>query len=453
MISTLRLPCGAAVAAETAQGARSFAAGFWFPIGSRHEAPHERGFVHFVEHMTFKGTARRSAAGISREIDRVGGYINAFTDRDSLCLHCQVPGAHWRLALDVLADMALGSIFRAEDFEREREVIASEILSAGDDPEECSHDEFLSAIWPGDPLSRKIAGEPEDVRRIARDSLYAFYQSEFSPWQLLVTSSGPVSSVDVAEELSRILDGVVDRAASLRPPLSSRAASQPRAGTTPLFSAAGGYVRADMEQVHFYDAVQLDPPFGRDDYFSLSALNGAIGEASSSRLFVSLREDKGLCYSVYSGFAISRTECLWLASAIVSPDNLPALAAEMDRQLDDAAEKGLGDEECADAVGRLSGSFELALEDTDFRMRRIARQIFFSGEAMTPEEERESIARLGPAELNAACARLLGGRSHARFAYGGLSRKAARATGLDKAKVPGPAPAKLSGISAAARRG
>jgi len=208
-----------------------------------------------------------------------------------------------------------------------------------------------------------------------------------------------------------------------------------------------------MEQVHFYEAVQLEPPFGQDDYFSLSALNGAIGEAASSRLFLSLREDKGLCYSVYSAFSMSRTECLWMASANVSPARLPELAAGMDRQLDEASESGFSGEECADAVSRLSGSFELSLDDTDFRMRRIARQIFFSGEAMTPEEERESIIRLGRAELNAACANLLRGRKRARFAYGDLSRRAARASGLEKEKVSGLALAKLSDTSVAARRG
>ncbi len=418
MIPTLRLPCGASLVAETAEGARSFAAGFWFSIGSRHEAPRERGFVHFVEHMAFKGTAKRSAAEISREIDRVGGYLNAFTDRDSICLHCQVPAASWRLALGVLADMAFNSVFNPLDLEREREVIISEILSAADDPEECSHDEFLSSIWPGDPLSRKIAGEPRDIRRAGRDELWAFYKAEFSPRSLLVAASGPVPPDYVGDELARLLgDGV-------------ELPSMPRAETSPSFLPVDDYVRAEMEQVHFYEGIQLEPPFSEDDYFALSAVNGAIGEASSSRLFLSLREDRGLCYSVYSAFAMSRTECLWMASANVSPAQLPELAAEMDRQLDELAERGLDDSECADAVARLSGSFELSLEDTDFRMRRIARQLLFSGQAMTDEEMRDGIARLGSQELNSSCRRLLRGRDRARFAYGGLSRRTARASGL-----------------------
>ncbi len=460
MIPTLRLPCGAALAAETAEGARSFAAGFWFPIGSRHEAPRERGFVHFVEHMAFKGTSGRSAAAISREIDRVGGYLNAFTDRDSICIHCQVPASRWRLALDVLSDMAFNSVFKAEDFEREREVIVNEILSARDDPEERSHDEFLGSIWPSDPLARKIAGEPEDIRRITRDELYGFYRAEFSPRSLLVTASGPVPVADLAEELSRLAFASGADAGAVG---GAREGGEPggaqRACVAPRFSATRGFSRADMEQVHFYEAIQLDSPFSEEDYYALAAFNGALGEASSSRLFLSLREDKGLCYSVYSAFAMSRTECLWMASANVSEAQLPALSAEMDRLLDEAAEGGLTEEESADAVSRLVGSFDLALEDTDFRMRRIARQVLFSGGtgdadgaagAQEPDEARASMARLDQGDLNAVCSRLLEGRERARFAYGSLSRRTARASGLVAAK---PSETGRPGLAKAARRG
>mgnify|MGYP001382800758 CR=1 FL=1 len=105
MVSEIALPRGALLLEETAEGARSFAVGFWFPLGSRHEAPAERGFTHFVEHLVFKGSARRSAQDFAREVDRVGGYLNAFTERDSLCFHCVVPSRHWRLALDILVDL------------------------------------------------------------------------------------------------------------------------------------------------------------------------------------------------------------------------------------------------------------------------------------------------------------------------------------------------------------
>ena len=422
MIPNLRLPGGAALAAEEAEGARSFAVGFWFPVGSRHEAPRERGFVHFVEHMVFKGSDRRSAAELSRAIERVGGYLNAFTDRDSICVHCQVPAAQWRLALDILADMAFGSIFRLEDFEREREVIISEILSARDDPEECSHDEFLASIWPGNPLSLKIAGEPEDIKRITRDALYDFYRSEFVPSRLLVTAAGPVPAAHVALELGRLFDALpADR-------LSRKA--QARLEATPEFSAGRSFRKVSMEQVHYYEAVQIEGPFSEDDYYALSALNGELGESSSSRLFLSLREEKGLCYSVYSGFAIARTECLWMASASASSEVLPELVSEMDSQLDKAAVSGLTGKECEDAIARLVGGFDVALDDPDFRMRRIARQILFSGQAETEEEARMRMLGLSGAAINAMCDRLLKGRERSRFAYGKLSRREAKASGL-----------------------
>lgn len=426
MIPNLRLPGGAALAAEKAEGARSFAVGFWFPLGSRHEAPRERGFVHFVEHMAFKGSSRRSAAELSRTIERVGGYLNAFTDRDSICVHCQVPASEWRLALDILVDMAFSSVFREEDFARERDVIVSEILAGLDDPEECSHDEFLASIWPGDPLSLKIAGEPEDIGRITRDALYDFYLSEFVPSRLLVTSAGPVSADEVQAELARLLEALpADRLAR---------AAQARPEGSPEFSAGRSYRRVAMEQVHYYEAVQMAGPFSEDDYYALSALNGEIGESSSSRLFLSLREDKGLCYSVYSAFAMSKTECLWMASASASSEVLPELAAEMDKQLDRAAESGLTDTECDDAIARLAGGFDVALDDPDFRMRRIARQILFSGQAETEGEARSRMLGLSGEAVNSMCERLLVGRERSRFAYGRLSRRDAKKSGLGAAR-------------------
>jgi len=344
-------------------------------------------------------------------------------------VHCQVPAARWKLALDLLSDMIFSSSFGSEDFEREREVIVSEIRSARDDPEECSHDEFLSAIWPGDPLSRKIAGESEDIRRITRDALYDFYRAELSPSRLLITAAGPILPADVADALSRLLDALPNGEGVQR-----SVAATARTEAAPSFTLSSAYKSADMEQVHFYEAIQLNPPFTEKDFYALSALNGAIGDASSSRLFLALREDRGLCYSVYSAFAMTKTECLWMAAANASASVLPELASEMDRQLDKAADEGLSEEECGDAVSRLVGSFDVALDDPDFRMRRIARQILFSETADSADEARSRMSSLKSEDINAACSRLLKGRRRARFAYGKLSRRAAKESGLEPAK-------------------
>ena len=421
------LPRGAVLAAERAEGARSFAAGLWFPLGSRHEAPHERGFVHFIEHMAFKGTARRGAEELSRAVDRVGGYLNAFTDRDSICLHCLVPAGEWRLAIDVLADMAFCSTFSREDFEKEREVIVAEILSARDDPDERSHDELLARVWPGDPAALKIAGEPEDLRRADRDSLFDFYRRAFAPSALLAAAAGPVPPEDVATELAARIEAL---APGGPPPFPTRPS------VTPRFEPSRVYRSAPMEQVHYYEVVQLDPPFVEGDYYALSALNGAIGEASSSRLFQSLRERRGLCYSVYSAFSMEKSECLWMASANVSPDQLPELGKELGNELDAIAERGLTDRECEEASTRLAGSFEIALDDPDFRMRRLARQASFTGSILSEEETSSRLRAVGPGEIRDMSRRLLAGRDRARFAYGRKSARAAKALGLDRDDAP-----------------
>lgn len=420
--TVLRLPRGAALAAEYASGTRSFAAGFWFPLGSRHEAVHERGFVHFVEHMTFKGTARRSSGTLSREIDRVGGFMNAFTDRDSICLHCLVPASQWRLALDVLVDMAFFSLFEDDDFEREREVIVSEILAARDDPEESAHDEFLAAIWPGDPMARKIAGEPEDLASVTREALYSFYQGNFGPSNLIATAAGPVEPANVASELSVLLSS---------PGFDGRASAARRLERSPRFSSAREYRKASIGQVNYFEAMQLEPPFSFSDYYAFAALNGAIGEATSSRLFQSLREEQGLCYSVYSIFAMGRSECLWFAAANVSLEKLPRLAAEMERILDELEKEPLSEPECNDARSRLLGSFEIALDDPDFRMRRLARQVLFSDSCLTAEETLEIILGLDSETIDAARCRLFSGSQRARFAYGKRTAAAAAALGLE----------------------
>jgi len=420
--TVLRLPRGAALAADYAAGTRSFAAGFWFPIGSRHEAAHERGFVHFVEHMAFKGTSRRSASLLSREIDRVGGFMNAFTDRDSICLHCLVPATHWRLALDVLADMAFFSLFDALEFEREREVIISEILAAQDDPEESAHDHFLAAIWPGDPLARKIAGEPEDLTAVTREALYAFYRENFGPGNLLVTAAGPVDPAAVASELGSILSSAS---------FDERPLAAPRAEATPHFETVREYRKASIGQVNYFEAIQLDPPFSTADYHAFAALNGVIGEAASSRLFQSLREEQGLCYSVYSAFSLGRSELLWFASANVSLGKLPRLAAEMGRIVEALGEKSLTEEEFAEVRSRLLGAFEIALDDPDYRMRRLARQVLFADSYLTTDETLAIIDNLDFAAVDAARLRLFSGRTRARFAYGKRTAAAARELGLE----------------------
>lgn len=428
MIPEIALPRGARLLTEAAPGARSFAVGFWFPIGSRHEAPDERGFVHFVEHMVFKGSSRRNARDIAREVDRVGGYLNAFTERDCLCFHCTVPVSAWRLALDVLVDMVFAASFPEDEFERERDVIRSEIIAADDDPEEASHDAFVSRIWAGDPVGLKIAGETADIDAASRDAVYDFYRSRITPSLLIVSASGPLPNEEVAAELARLIDALPSAGASA-------GAARPPENPTPAFVPARDFEAARTNQVFLYEAVQFEGDFGQDDYYALSVLNGALGESMSSRLFQGLREERGLCYSVYSTFALGRKAGLWMAAASSSARLFPPLLSGLEDELDRlaAAASGappqvcgpgapaaglLSEEEIAESVSRIAGSFDVALDDPEYRMKRIARQWIYDGSALDEAETRACILAVDKRAVDGMTERLFAGRERARFAYG-----------------------------------
>jgi len=431
MIQPIALPRGGLLLEEAARGARSFALGFWFPLGSRHEAPSERGFVHFVEHMVFKGSSRRSAQDFAREVDRVGGYLNAFTERDTLCFYCIVPAPQWRLAVDILSDLVFGATFPVEEFEREKTVIVSEILASGDDPEEASHDAFIERIWPGHPLAWKIAGEVEDAEATTRDALYDFYRRELDPSRLVVSASGPTGDGLLVDELGR-------RLAAL--PARTEAPRRPASESAPPFTACHSFLAAPTSQVYLYEAIPVPGPYTSDDYYILSVLNGALGESVSSRLFQDLREKRGLCYSVYSTFSVERGIGLWLAQASSSAKLFPRLLEALDGQIDRLASGAggfLSEEEVSESISRIEGSFELALEDPEYRMKRLARQQLCNGFVLDDEETKARILAVKKADVDAFTERLFAGAVRARFAWGRRSAGVERAMGARSDGVSG----------------
>jgi predicted Zn-dependent peptidase len=412
MVEAISLPRGASLLAERVEGLRSFSAGFWFPVGSRHEAPRERGFVHFIEHLFFKGTESRSALDIARAVDRVGGYLNAFTERDTLCVHCTLPARHWRLALDILADLCFRSTFPAEEVEREREVIVSEILASLDDPEETAHDLLLERIWPGDPLARPIAGTEDEVRAASRDDLVAFRESMLGTDRLVVTAAGPIEGADLAGALETLLIQANQGRSKSLPDF-----------VEPTFVASVGEAQARLSQSYLFVAVPLHPPFAPEDFYVMSALNGAFGESMSSRLFQKLREREGLCYSVASGFTMGRSEGLWVAQASSSARLFPALVEIADL----GAARPLSEEEVSESISRLEGSYDLALEDSEFRMKRLARQAMLTDEVLDVEETRGRILAVDAGAVAAMTDRVFASAPMAVFAYGNMGTRARKA--------------------------
>jgi len=396
LIEPIALPGGAKLLLERVGGTSSASIGFWYPYGSRDEAPAERGASHFCEHMMFKGTPSRSARDIAREIDRVGGYLNAFTERECVCFHCTVPSSAVPVALRVLCDMVLRSSFDEAEFDKEKGVIVSEIVSADDDPEEAAFDAYLGSAWPGHPISRKITGEAAEVALLERDGVRDFYARRFMPDGLVVAVAGSVDP----EAVRGLLEDGLSLAARLplsaeRPP---RPAPAPSSGDAPAFRPASAWKKADVRQVILHCGLSVPCGRGLSEYDALTAFNCAFGDSMSSRLFQRIREDKGYCYSVFSFFSLARDASLWTVTGSSTRLSFPRFLDAVLGEIRALASDPLSDAEIDEAILHLSGSALIASEDMEHRMKRMARQYLADGKAYSTDECAAALA-LTPKEI------------------------------------------------------
>lgn len=351
---------------DTMPQASGLAIGLWFSVGSAYERDGERGLSHFVEHMVFKGAGERSAEELSRAIDRVGGYLNAFTERETVCLHCLIPVRHAQLALGILLDMAYRPRFDIKEFEREKDVIINEILAAEDDLEEAAQDEFFASAYSGHPASRRIAASVSDIRGASFETLRAFHDERFVRGSLTVSVAGAV----IPDDIARMVESAL-------PSSRGTAAMAPYDPGPVHFKRTRRMVKAQGSQVFLFSGLPIDLSVSEDDFWRYSAASSAYGESMSSRLFMHIREEKGLCYSVSSAFSLSKLAGLWGVASSTRPAQLPRLIeayAEESRLL---FERGLTEVELQESVSRIKGILELAKDDTEYRMKKMARQYMF----------------------------------------------------------------------------
>lgn len=443
MIRPIHLPEGPVLLSERRRDASSFSISINFPFGSRNEAPSNRGFVHFVEHMLFKGTARHDAAALWRRVERTGGYANGATDRDSVCIYCCVPHEEWRLAVELIAEAAFSSTFPRDEFEREKQVVLSEILQLEDEIEEKAYDAFLSRFWPDQAVAAPIAGTSREVEAVDRDSLYSFYRANFAPPYAVVSASGDVDGGLLAEVLERALEQagedrrrlVGDTPPAAGPPPDSSLGSS--AGgefallptVTPAPRSYRGYTTAPASQAYYFDAIQLDPPLAMKDFFGLGAVNSVLGDASSSRLFQKVREKLGLAYAVQSSFSFSKSESLVSIQVAASERKLAACVSTVEEETEKFFSVGITEDELAEAKSRIAGGFLLSLEDPEFRTRRLASWYMAIGEVPDIGEERAACLATGMDEVASLLGRLAAA-PRGRYAYGRIAPGAAAALSL-----------------------
>ena len=429
MVTQSILPAGATLWSEGRRDSPSFAISVWFPFGSRNEAPETRGFVHFVEHMLFKGTTRHDAYSIWRRIERTGGYLNGFTDRDCVCVYCCVPAADWRLATDLIVDLAFGSIFPEAEFEKERDVILAEISQVEDDVEESAFDAFLAKYWRGNPVSLSIAGSHAEVGAIGRDRLFGFYARNFVPGRAFIAATGGgFSELELADAIGRAILETPNGAAF---PKNGANRKTELSGdlidsSTPVATAFRGYTKAPASQIYYFEALQINPPLVPTDYFGLSVINSVLGEASTSRLFQRVREKLGLAYTVQSSLSWAGTEAVLAIQAVTGNKQFERCVSAIGEETERLYSQGLREEELAEAKSRLSGGFLLSLEDPESRIRRMWHWFNAQGNIPEIEEEIRMYLDIGADEIERLLGRIRPAPRGA-YAYGGIKPGVAKA--------------------------
>lgn len=410
---------GATLLVDPMPRASGVAIGLWFETGSALEAEDERGLSHYVEHMVFKGAGDRSAQELSRAIDRVGGYLNAFTEREVVCLHCLIPLEHAGLALGILLDMAYRPRFTREEFEREKDIIANEIVAAEDDLEEAAQDEFFAMTYKGHPASRKIAGRVVDIAAASFERLGRFYEERFARGPITISVAGAVSPEAIAERVYRSVPEYALKVASRRP--------LPRAETR----RERRMVKAAGNQVFVFTGLSIPAAkTSEDTFWRLTTASSAYGESMSSRLFMRLREELGLCYSISSSFSLSKMASLWGVAASTSPSQFPRFAGAYEAEARSLFERGFEGVEVEEAVSRLKGLLRLASDDPEYRMKRMARQSMYGGEV---EAIGRTMARfmpggsVDPDSVNAVVKDCLDPEAESVLLYGKLSKAALKA--------------------------
>jgi len=357
---------------------RSVALGVWVDVGSRDERPSIAGASHFLEHLLFKGTKKRTATDIAVAFDAIGGDLNAFTAKEYTCYYCRVRDQDLPRAVEFMSDMLQNSVLAKRDFEAERMVILEEINMRDDDPGDLIHDLFAETLWQGHPLGRPVLGTRETVVGVSRDQIKRFYDRLYEPRHFVIGAAGNLRH----DEVCRLIEEQMDTG----PIVSSGEAPQVRAGgDVPPVTAATVVRNRPTEQAHI--AIGTNG-YSRKDArrFPFGVVNSVLGGGMSSRLFQEIREKRGLAYSVYSYHSMFAETGMFSVYAGTTPSKAHEVLSIISRELKSVAEGGLTDEELERAKGHLKGSLVLSLEDTSGRMSRIGRSEISNGEILSVDE-------------------------------------------------------------------
>ncbi|MBP8931472.1 MAG: insulinase family protein [Paracoccus sp.] len=408
-ISTL--PNGLRVVTRDMPGLHSAAIGIWVSAGGRDERADQNGIAHFLEHMAFKGTPTRSALQIAEAIENVGGYINAYTSRDVTSYYVRVLAGDVSMALDVISDIVLNPIFDEREIEVERGVILQEIGQSLDTPDDVIFDWLQEAAYPDQPIGRTILGPAERVSHFSREDLSGFTAEHYGPERMIVAASGAVDHDSILRQVEAIFSHLAPRALTAREPARWQGAETRRV--------------KKLEQAHFALAFE-GPGYMAPDFYAAQIWTSALGGGMSSRLFQKIREERGLCYSIFAQSGFHDDTGMVTIYAGTSGDQIADLANLTIDELKRAAED-MTETEIARARAQLKAGLLMGLESPTGQAERMARSLAIWGRVADPAEVAERIDAVTVADVRAHAEALIRNARPALALYGPVKSAPSRA--------------------------
>jgi len=380
------LPNGMTIITEEMQHIRSISIGIWVKAGSRDEDQQWNGISHFIEHMVFKGTESRSAEAIARQVDSIGGNMDAFTAKECVCFNVKVLDEHLPIALDVLSDLVLHPVFSQEDIDRERGVILEEIKMDEDNPDYLVHEIFTQNFWKDHPLGRPILGTKDTVKKFERKTVLDSYKQRFVPGNLIVCAAGNLKHAEFVRLVSNYFE-------SMKPRQNGFHSAPPKIASRIVLRN-----KKSLEQVQICVGVPSHH-MAHEKRHASYILNTLLGGGMSSRLFQNIRERQGLAYAIYSDLNPYRdTGCLSVYAG-TSRESAQKVVRSIVSEFRKLKQDLVPEEELRRSKDQLKGSLMLSLESSTARMSNLARQEMYFDRFFSLDELIERIESVTAAEL------------------------------------------------------
>lgn len=380
-IERIVLANGIRIVTEKVPGVRSVAMGIWVGAGSRYENEDNAGITHFIEHLMFKGTEKRTAAEIAEALDSVGGQLNAFTSKELTCYYAKTLDEHFHVALDVLSDMFFNSQFDPKAIEKERGVVEEEIKMYEDTPDELIHDLFVQTVWPKHPLGKPILGTIESLAGIGREKIMDYIHNNYLPERIVISIAGNIEHKAIQDQVGQIFSQMKSdkKPMQIKPPEEAEAHIRNlkrETGQVQICLGTAGLSQHD------------------DRLYTVNILNSVLGGGLSSRLVQSIREERGLAYTVFCYHTAFCDTGLFTFYAGTSPKKYDEVITLLLKEIDKVVKDGISEKELNKAKEQIKGGLFLGLENVSSRMTRTGRSELCLNRIISPEEVVKKVSKI-----------------------------------------------------------